>query len=82
MKPSTPLFTAIEFTKIFVDVPSNVQLPPRIPAKDIGIKSFDEESFSLFLRLVIILIKTMTTAVVLIKADIAPEVSIKAGILR
>lgn len=70
---------ATEFTIRLVEVPIKVQLPPRIPAKEMGISNLDSERLKRLESSDIILINTITTAVVLINAEIVPVINIKLG---
>ncbi|GGW61562.1 hypothetical protein GCM10008085_11410 [Winogradskyella epiphytica] len=65
-----------------VDVPINVQLPPKIPANEIGINKREEEKLYFSDNWVTILMNMITTAVVLIKAEILAEINMKAGVIN
>jgi len=79
LKRSMPRSTATALTIRLVEVPISVQLPPIIPAKEMGKSNFEPGISYLADNSVIILIKTITTAVVLIKAEILPAINIKTG---
>src|SRR5680860_153160 len=79
---SAPRFFATELTIRLVDVPISVQEPPRIPAKEIGSNNLDCGILNFSDRRLIILIKTMTTAVVLINADMPAVTTIKIGAIK
>ena len=76
---SAPKSRATEFTIRLVEVPINVQLPPKIPAKEMGRSNFDCGTLNRLANSEIILMKTITTAVVFIKAEIPPVINIKTG---
>ena len=76
---STPNLVATELTKIFVEVPISVQLPPKIPAKEMGISNFGAEKLYFSESWAIIFMKITTTAVVLIKEEIDAEIIINTG---
>jgi hypothetical protein len=76
---SAPRFFETELTIKFVEVPIKVQEPPKIPAKEMGNRSFDCEILYFSESWLIIFIKTITTAVVLIKAEIPAVTTIKMG---
>lgn len=79
---SAPNFWATEFTNRFVEVPIKVQLPPKIPAKEMGINNFGAEKLYFSESCAIILIKMTTTAVVLINDEMDAEISMKAGTIN
>ncbi len=79
LKRSAPRFCETELTIKLVDVPMRVQLPPMIPAKEIGSSSFDFEILKRLDSSSMILIKTITTAVVLINAEIPAVININIG---
>ncbi|GEQ87186.1 hypothetical protein ULMS_26940 [Patiriisocius marinistellae] len=80
--PSTPLSFATAFTRILVDVPIKVQLPPKIPANEIGIKSLELEKLYFSDSCATIFKKIITTAVVLINADIDADTTINTGVIK
>ena len=75
----TPLFSEIPETIRFVLVPINVQLPPKIPAKETGKSTFDLSIFPNLSNSLKSLIKIITTAVVAIKEENNPTKIIKRG---
>jgi len=68
-KGARPLFCATPSTRIFVEVPISVIVPPKIEAKESGISSLDGASPIDFARLMATGIKMTTTGVLLMKAD-------------
>ena len=75
-------FLTTELTIRIVDVPIKVQLPPKIPAKDTGKSNFPLGILYFLDKSVIILMNTITTAVVLINPDTAPVMNINKGIIN
>ena len=71
---------AIELTRILVDEPMSVILPPRIAANESGIRNFDGLSPRSLDILVITGKNTATTAVLFIKADTPPAIKIMNNI--
>ena len=76
---STPSFEAVALTSKLVEVPIKVQLPPKIPANEIGIKSLEDEKLYFSDNCEIIFINMTTTAVVLINEEIPAETNINTG---
>jgi len=68
-KVTLVLSSIIEFTSRFVDVPISVLTPPRIPANESGIKSFEGLMFSFDAISIMMGINTMITAVLFINED-------------
>jgi hypothetical protein len=75
----TPLFSEIPDTIKLVLVPINVQLPPKMPAKETGSKTRDLSIFPNLSNSLNSLITIMTTAVVAIKEENTPTKIIKSG---
>ena len=79
---SSPSLIATEFTKRFVEVPIRVQLPPKMPANEMGINNFGAEKLYFSESWAIILMKITTTAVVLIKDEMDAEISMNTGTIK
>ncbi len=64
-----PFSTSNELTSRFVEVPTKVNVPPKIAAYDSGINTFDGLTSNFCATLIVIGINTATIAVLLTKAD-------------
>src|SRR5918997_4512040 len=73
---SCPCCSAIELTRMLVEVPRSVQTPPNIEANESGISSFEGLTLMSLASESMTGMKTATAAVLLAKAETAPTKSI------
>jgi len=78
-KPSSPFFSAMELTRMFVEVPMSVHTPPNIEANESGIRSFEALTSKSAATPITTGIKIATAAVLLMKAEMTPITLIMAA---